>query len=118
MVHLAHASRLHWQFAGSEREWAIGEWQISRVYAEVGWAEAALVHARAALALAGEAQLGPFLAASSHEGMARALEAVGRKDEAARHRQTALAWLERIEDQEDRAVVLADLEHGSAQPSS
>jgi len=118
MIHLAHASRLHWQFAGGAREWAIGEWQISRVHALLGQAEAALFHAQAALDLAGNGQCGPFLAASGHEGMARALRVAGRSGEVEGHLRAAATWLNQIEDAEDRAVVAADLaEAGQVLPA-
>jgi hypothetical protein len=109
MIHLAHASRLHWQFAGGAREWAIGEWQVARVHAVLGQGEAALRHARAALDLAESGALGAFLAGSAHEGMARALRVAGRREEATAHRQAAMDWLARVSDDQDRQVLLADL---------
>ena len=42
MIHAAHASRWHWGNAGGPMEWAVGEWQCSRVYAVLGLAEASL----------------------------------------------------------------------------
>jgi len=39
MIHLAHASRLHWQFAGKPENIAVGEWQVSRVHAVLGQCE-------------------------------------------------------------------------------
>jgi hypothetical protein len=33
MIHMAHASRMHWEFAGSPRNRNVGEWQISRYIA-------------------------------------------------------------------------------------
>ncbi|HKZ48392.1 MAG TPA: hypothetical protein VJ397_06345, partial [Thermoplasmata archaeon] len=41
MVHLAHASSHHWGIAGGPRNWAIGEWQVSHVYAFLRRAEPA-----------------------------------------------------------------------------
>ena len=54
MIHLAHASRAHWQIAGGPREWAIGEWQIARVYAALGRGEPALFHAELAMEMTAE----------------------------------------------------------------
>ena len=33
MLHLAHASRYHWGLVGTPKDQAIGDWQISRIYA-------------------------------------------------------------------------------------
>jgi hypothetical protein len=109
MIHLAHASRAHWQEAGGPREWAIGEWQIARVYAELGRSEPAVFHAQAAVDLAGAGQLGPFLAASSLEAMARALRVGGRGAEAEDCRRRALVWMEQVTDEEERGLLTLDL---------
>jgi hypothetical protein len=109
MVHMAHASRAHWQVAGGAREWAIGEWQIARVYAELGRAEPALYHAKAAMALAGEGQLGPFQSASAREGLARALIIAGEPDAGRAMADEARALLPLIKDAEERDVIKADL---------
>jgi hypothetical protein len=109
MVHLAHASRAHWQFAGGPREWVVGEWQVARVYAAIGRGEAAVIHATAALQRLGSGDDGPFLAASAHEGMARALRAAGRTADADDHAATALRLTETLEDSEERDLMIADL---------
>ncbi len=49
MIHLAHASRYHWGFAGTELNKGRGEWQISRVYNISNLGESALLHANAYL---------------------------------------------------------------------
>jgi tetratricopeptide (TPR) repeat protein len=108
MIHLAHASRAHWQEAGGVREWAIGEWQIARVYAVLGHGEAALRHARESLHRAEEAD-DMFLLASAHEGLARAYRAAGDDLSAQDHIMLARAAAAEIADHEDRAVILDDL---------
>src|SRR5436853_632320 len=45
MIHMAHASRYHWSVVGGSKEAAIGEWQISHVYALLRRPEPALYHA-------------------------------------------------------------------------
>jgi hypothetical protein len=50
LIHAAHASRYHWSQAGTPKNLARGEWQVSRVYAVLGRAEPALWHARRCLA--------------------------------------------------------------------
>lgn len=109
MVHLAHGSRAHWRVAGGPKEWAIGEWQIARVYAELNRAEPAVFHARQAMALAGGGQLGLFLSASSHEGLARALVVAGEDDEAGKAADHAAMLLLQVKDEEERDYIAADL---------
>ncbi len=112
MIHLAHASRAHWQVAGGPREWSIGEWQIARVYAALGRGEPALVHARAALDLARTEDLGPFLLGCGHEVMARACRAAGHEDQALAHHAEASAIARTLEDTEERELLLLDLQLG------
>lgn len=110
MIHMAHASRAHWQQAGGPEQWATGEWQIARVYSVLGRAEPALIHAQEAFRLAGDGTLGPFLEVSTREGLARALHLSG---ETAAARQMALAarrLLAGIVDDEDRGIAEGDLD--------
>jgi hypothetical protein len=46
MVHMAHASRFHWDNAGDDQHRAVGEGQVARVYAVLRRGEPALFHAR------------------------------------------------------------------------
>ncbi len=109
MVHAAHASRFHWGQVGGPEQWAVGEWQCSRVYSVLGRGEPALHHARASLAICEEAGLGDWVIAAAHEALARASGVAG--DDVARR-----AWLSSareavaaIADPEDREVIVADL---------
>ena len=109
MVHLAHASRAHWQRAGGPREWAIGEWQIARVYATLGRGEPALYHAQAGLALTAGGAVGDFLAGCAQEVMARACRAAGREAEAKHHHAMAVTIATSLTDAEERELLEADL---------
>ncbi len=71
MLHLAHVSRYHWGFAGSARNLAVGDWQISRVYAALNQPDFALLFARTALETCQKNNLSEILS-SGYEGMARA----------------------------------------------
>ena len=108
MIHLAHASRLHWEFAGDASNLSIGEWQISRVYSILGHAEAALYHARHSLSIATEHNLKPFLVAYSCEAMARAF-ALTKDPAAGDYVSRAKQLVPGIEDARDRALLEADL---------
>jgi DNA-binding transcriptional MerR regulator len=110
MIHMAHASRFHWDNVGDDQNRAIGEWQVARVYAILGRGEPALFHARRCLGYASRPGADDWLAASAYEGLARA-QAVGGDFEAARDsRDTALRLLEEIADPEDRKVVEGDID--------
>jgi len=108
MIHLAHASRLHWQIAGDARNWSIGEWQISRVYAVLGRAEPAFIHGRACLRIATENRLRPFQLGFAHEAIARAL-AISDPESAREHIATATAFAQDVEDPEDKKNLESDL---------
>jgi hypothetical protein len=108
MVHAAHASRLHWEAVGTPSNHAIGEWQISRVYAVLGRAEPALHHARRCLEVCEEHGVEGFQLAYAHEALARAHSLAGERDEARRHASLAATAGRRIAD-DDRELLFADL---------
>src|SRR5437016_14162516 len=72
MIHMAHASRYHWGVVGGPKERAIGEWQISRVYAVLGRPEASLSHAQRALEICEASEIVAFTLASAGEAHGRA----------------------------------------------
>jgi hypothetical protein len=110
MIHMAHASRYHWDNCGNDQNRTIGEWQVSRVYAELGRGEPAVFHALRAIDYANRDGVADWLPASAHEALARAYAAAG--DLAAAHvaRDKALALTEEIGDDEDKAIVLGDIQ--------
>jgi tetratricopeptide (TPR) repeat protein len=71
MLHLAHASRYHWGLVGSARNFAVGDWQLSRVYAALNEPRLALHFAKSALEITQKNNLSENLP-SAYEGMARA----------------------------------------------
>ncbi|WP_052311685.1 MULTISPECIES: MerR family transcriptional regulator [unclassified Actinoplanes] len=110
MIHMAHASRFHWDNAGDDQNRAIGEWQCSRVYATLGRAEPALYHAQRCLTYADRPGAEMWLQASAHEALARAQAIAGDLPAARDSRARALALVDRISDPEDRKVVMADVD--------
>ena len=70
MIHLAHASRLHWEFLSTPENQALGEWQVSRVHAVLGQRDSALYHARHSLDIVHLNHLAPFYLACGYEAMA------------------------------------------------
>ena len=109
MIHLAHASRLHWDAVGTDENRAGGEWQCSRVYAVLGRAEPALHHARRCIAYADREGVAAWMRASAREALARALVLAGDTDGAVEARDLAWPLLEQEDDEEDREIVAADL---------
>jgi uncharacterized protein YndB with AHSA1/START domain len=107
MVHMAHASAHHWAIAGGVEHRARAEYLCSHVYAYLGRAEPALLHARRCIGLCDDAGLQDFDRAFAHEAMARALACAGELDAAALHLVAARAVP--IADPEDHAICEADL---------
>src|SRR2546427_256493 len=70
MIHMAHASRDHWGVVGGLEELAIGEWQISPVYAGVGRPEPSLFHAPRGLEICAAPKIGDFPPAYAARGLA------------------------------------------------
>ena len=103
MLILAHTSRYHWGLVGNARNLAVGEWQISRVYADLKQAEPSLLFAKSSLDLTIKNNLTELLP-STYEGMARAY-AVARQPQLAReYIVKARKELESIEDKEDKKI--------------
>ncbi len=114
MEHKAHASRLLWQDIGEPVNHAIGDWQISRVYAALGRFEQSLHYAENNLRLSEQYQLGPFLLAYGHEGLARAHAVAGDKAQVKSRIDLARAISEAITDDEEKRALDADLQSVAA----
>ena len=71
MLGLAHASRFHWGVVGSARNRAVGDWQLSRVYADLGQPRLALLYAKSSLDTCDRNNL-TSIVHTANEAMARA----------------------------------------------
>ena len=118
MIHTAHASRCHWgQVPGvTPAHLARGEWQVSRVYAVLGRPEPALHHARRVLDLCQENGIGDWDLAFAYEALARAHAVAGAAGQARQFTDRALAAAKGIAEDDEREIVLADLETIPGQP--
>ncbi len=87
MINATHASRYHWSIVGDAQNLAIGEWQISRVYAVLDRPEAARYHAERCLAVCVANGIGDFSLAYAYEALARAAAIAGDKESAARYKE-------------------------------
>lgn len=110
MIHAAHASRLDWDDAGTDQERAVGEWQVSRVYATLGHGSSALFHAGRAREYAASEGVEAWVRASAEEGLARAYAVNGQLDQAREARDRSRDLLAEVTDAEDREIVRADLD--------
>ncbi len=109
MINAAHASRFHWGEVGSAENLAIGEWQISHVYAVLGRAEPALYHGQRALDVCKRADVKDFALAYAYEALARAHALQGNTEEARRCIALGKATGQRIKDSMDRDLFEKDL---------
>lgn len=110
MLAAALGSRHHWRRVGEPRNFAISDWQVSRVFAVTGAAELAREFAAQSLALCEEHDLGPFLTGYAHEALARAAMIDGDDGTARGHVAAARALLDAIADDTDRGLLERDLD--------
>ncbi len=109
MLNLAHASRYHWGLVGAPRNLAVGDWQLSRVYAELGEPSLALMFARSALAACEEDDLGD-IAHTANEAMAHAFAVAKDYDSAKKYLSRARRQLDALElNRGDRKVYLGQI---------
>lgn len=109
MVHRAHASRYHWGLVGDAQTRAIGEWQVSHVYAVLRRAEPALYHARESLRVCREHRIEDFPLAYAYEALARASAVGGKRKDTHRFLRLALQAGMRIKEADDRKLFLDDV---------
>lgn len=109
MIHAAHASRFHWDFGGAPVNFALGEWQCSRVHAEVRQPDAALFHARRSLEFSEDYELGAFHLAYAHEALARAWALAKDSARMEEHLTKARHFTAQIAEAEERELLEKDL---------
>ncbi|MGO9198323.1 MAG: MerR family transcriptional regulator [Acidimicrobiales bacterium] len=110
MLHMAHASRYHWGQVGKPENLARGEWQVSRVYAVLQRSEPCLHHAQRVLDICLAHSIADWDIAFAYEALARGHAVAGDAEAARAMTERALEAVEMIADDEDRKLVLADLE--------
>jgi hypothetical protein len=116
MIHEAHASAYHWLQVGTPANFARSHWQCSRVYCVLRRPEPALYHARWVLDICQRHGIGEWDVAFAYEALARAHSAAGDSTETQRWLEQARAASEDIAEDEDRELLLADLETISVVP--
>jgi tetratricopeptide (TPR) repeat protein len=108
MLILAHTSRYHWnQFSGAKpSNLAVGDWQVSRVYAELNQPDYAIIFAESSLKICLDNQIKDYNLASSFEGVARAHSVAGNKEKCQEYLDKALKAADEIKSEEDKKVIL------------
>ena len=109
MLSSAFAQRYHWYEVGEARNWAIADWQVSRVAAVLGYADLARRFGETSLELAEEHALGPFVKGFAHEAIARAAADVDDVTTFTEHLELAKAQMAAIEDAKERDALSSDL---------
>ncbi len=109
MLTAAFTSRHHWQEIGEPRNFAISDWQVSRVAAVLGYADLADEYGQRSLDVASRAHLGAFYEGYAHEALARAARLAGNRDLKAKHLDVAYDLLGQIEETAERDMLGADL---------
>ena len=110
ILQMSMASLWHW----SQREDAtsqnlsVGNWLVSRVYALLRQADNARRYADISLKLA--EGLKPFYVAFAYESLARAEMVAGNNAKMNEYLEKARALAEKVEDEEDKQVLVGDLE--------
>lgn len=112
MLDATHASAYHWSRADGAGpvNAARSHWQISRVNAVLGRAEAALYHAQRSLEIYTDNGIGDWDLASAYEALARAHKVAGNDAEFRRNLELGREALAGIADDEDREHIAEDLD--------
>lgn len=110
MLSATFAQRYHWYEVGDARNWAIADWQVSRVAAVLGYADLARRFGIRSLEVARTHGLGPFLEGFAHEAIARAAAVVDDVETFTEQVSLARAMAGAIDDDDERETLEADLE--------
>ncbi|MCL2592526.1 MAG: hypothetical protein FWD82_04090 [Defluviitaleaceae bacterium] len=109
MLHKAHTSRYLWGLIGEPKNFARGEWQVSRVYALLNMAEAALLHGEISLKIAIENNLEGLDLAFGYEAVARAKAILGDISGARENKAKGLEEAAKLEKEGDRKYTEGEL---------
>lgn len=109
MLSSAFAQRYHWYQVGDPRNWAIADWQVSRVAAVLGYADLAFRFGHRSLEICVEHGLDSFVTGFAHEAIARAAAEVDDLEIFTEHLELAKAMLAAIEDPGERETLEEDL---------
>lgn len=109
MLTAAFASLHHWRQVGDAKNFAVSDWQVSRVAAVLGYPDLAEDYGRRSLEVASRADLGPFYVGYAHEALARAARLAGNRRDVIEHLGKANDMLGLITDPDERDLLGNDL---------
>jgi len=110
MLLLAHVSKYHWGLVGTPVNMAVGDWQISRIYAALGQAELALLFAKSSLSVSEKSGLSEIIP-SAYEGVARSFAVAKDREKAKEYLARARNRLDKMAlDGEDRKIYAAQID--------
>lgn len=110
MLGAALGSHYHWSLVGDEKNFAVSDWQVARVLAELGEPNLAQQFADQALRRAVDENLGPFMVGCGHEVLARVAAVKGDMEARDNHLARADDLLSVIGDEEEREILQTDLD--------
>lgn len=110
MVALSQASIYHWSQRPdcTQENLSIGFWQASRIQALLGNASEARRHAETCLRFSH--QLAPFYVGYAYEALARAERLAGEQARYEDYLAVARDWAAKVTDEEDRSLLMQDLD--------
>jgi len=108
LLEAAFTSRYHWRLIGGEEEFAISDWLIGRIYAELNDPQNAVEFSQAAISHSQE-RFPHWLKASLNEGLARAYKNAGKMDQCERFKDLALQEVALETDKEDADAIAAQI---------
>ena len=109
MIHYAHASRAHWEAIGNPANLAVGEWQISHVYAILNKPLEAATYGQVCLDICQNNQLEGFNKGFAYEALARAEALMGNIAASGEYIELGKKEAEKVEEKEDREYLLNEL---------
>ncbi|MCF7910949.1 MAG: hypothetical protein K9M99_00350 [Candidatus Cloacimonetes bacterium] len=109
MIHAAHASRAHWEAVGDASNHAVGEWQISHVYAILNNPTEALYYGNACLNICENNQITGFNLGFAYEALARAEMLQGNLQKAEDYVALGIKAAQDVKETEDREYLLNEL---------
>ncbi len=109
MIHTAHASRYHWGQIGTPLNFARGDWQVSRVYAVLGFGVMSFKYAKSCLDICEQNDIDDFDLAFAYEALARASQVSGDVSNASGYVSLAKYAGEEIKKKEDKEYFFSEL---------
>ena len=109
MINAAHASKLHWKFAGTLINEIRGHWMLSRVYSVIKNPELALFYSKKCLQSCEKNNILDFDLAYAYEACSRAAACSGNKIEFEKYFALAKDAESKIKNPEDLKVFKSDL---------